>query len=49
VQLATPVESQPAELAQPVSELVTHWAPAMWQPPPEKLWENPEELAIRLV
>jgi hypothetical protein len=46
---ATSLESPPAELAQSVSELVTHWSPARWQPPPEKLPENPEELAIRLV
>ena len=43
---ATPVESQPAELAQSVSELVTHRAPAMSQPPPEKLWENSPPKAI---
>jgi hypothetical protein len=46
VQLATPVESPPAELAQSVSELATHRAPAMWQPPPEKLWENSPPMAI---
>jgi hypothetical protein len=45
---ATPVESPPAGLAQSVSELVTHWAPAMsHQPPPVKLWENSERLVIQ--
>jgi hypothetical protein len=44
---ATPVESPTAELAQSASELVTHWAPAMWQPlPPVKLWENSPAKAI---
>jgi hypothetical protein len=50
VQPATPAESQPAELAQSVSELVTHWASATWDPPaPVKLWENSEGLAIQLL
>jgi hypothetical protein len=48
VQLATPVESPPAELAQSVSGLVMRLALAMPQPPPVKLWENSEEVAIQL-
>jgi hypothetical protein len=48
VQVATPVESPPAELAQSVLELVMRLALAM-PPPPVKLWENSQGVAIQLL